>query len=153
MDFGRGAAVKPQSSAHPAEYVEHNIGDAGSTAWYECLMELVAGRVKSCQPKAEDKLPDVQFFTRLLAQGAHDQYGENKILAEMTKFPYHCVEQPDMVIRQGPEKISKRTFEYASRVARRKRVGGKNKDERGPNYGRKPVFESASCCARDGFRH
>jgi hypothetical protein len=71
----------------------------------------------------------------------------------MTKLPYRCVEQPDMVIRQAPEKISKRTFEYAGRVARRKRVGGKNKDERGPNYGRKPVFESASCFARDCFRH
>jgi hypothetical protein len=61
MDFGLGAAVKPQSSAHPAEYVEHNISDAGSTTRHECLMELVAGRVESCQPKAEDKLPDVQF--------------------------------------------------------------------------------------------
>jgi len=61
-------------------------------------MKLVADRVKSRERYSESKPAWVQSFACFLAQGVHDQYGQNKIFAEVAELSDERVDQRNIIV-------------------------------------------------------
>jgi hypothetical protein len=129
-----------EESEEGAGGIEERIPGGGAAGGNKDLMNLIESRIDRCDEPGEES-PGPLPGTAILARGTNamvEEHEKNEILGEMGGFADDVVSEVECVLGDSRKQPADERLDNAGGVIGGEGVGGKDKDDGGPDEGRPP---------------